>query len=210
MEVVSVNIGQEKMVSWRGKSVKTGIFKSPVNQPIYLGKTDVETDAVIDRRYHGGIDKACYIYSADHYDFWKAEFPLLAWQYGMFGENITVKGLNEKQVQIGDIFYLGNTRVQVSQPRQPCFKLGIRMGTQTILKKFINQAFPGIYVRVIDEGTVSVGDEMHLSERLHNTLGVLEVWDLLYKKEIDKDLLEFAIEHPQLADACKKDLRTRL
>ncbi|MCC7452918.1 MAG: MOSC domain-containing protein [Crocinitomix sp.] len=210
MEVVSVNIGQEKMVSWRGKSVKTGIFKSPINQPIYLGKTDVETDAVIDRRYHGGIDKACYIYSADHYDFWKAEFPLLAWQYGMFGENITVKGLDEKQVQIGDIFYLGNTRVQVSQPRQPCFKLGIRMGTQTVLKKFINQPFPGIYVRVIDEGTVSVGDEMHLSERLHNTLGVLEVWDLLYKKEIDKDLLEFAIEHPQLADACKKDLRSRL
>ena len=94
MKVVSVNIGERKGVKYRGKTVQTGVFKKPVTHPIILGKFDVEGDAVIDRRYHGGEFKACYLYSADHYEFWKNKYPDLEWEYGMFGENITVEGLN--------------------------------------------------------------------------------------------------------------------
>jgi MOSC domain-containing protein YiiM len=210
MEVISVNIGKAQEITYRGKTVKTGIFKLPVSQAILLGKTDVEKDAVIDRKYHGGLDKACYLYSADHYPFWKKLYPDLKWEYGMFGENITVKGLSEAQIQIGDIFQIGDARVQVSQPRQPCFKLGARFESQKIVKQFSQQPFPGIYVRIIEEGLVKKGDTMRLSERLHDSIGLLEVWDLLYSKTPDQDLLEFAVDFQHLATSCQADLRKKL
>lgn len=210
MKVVSVNIGEKKTVIWRDKPVITGIYKMPVNHPIVLGETDVEGDVVYDRKYHGGIDKACYIYSADTYPMWKEKYPDLDWNYGMFGENITVEGLNENELQIGDIFYLGDCRVQVTQPRQPCFKLGIRFNTQKVLKDFINLPHPGIYVKIIEGGAVKVGDEMHLSERIHNSIGVNEVWRLMYDKEPNQEDLEFAVNLQYLAEAYKSGLRDRL
>ncbi|MDA7803045.1 MOSC domain-containing protein [Crocinitomix sp.] len=210
MKVRSVNIGEKRLVKWRGKEVPTGIFKYPIDKAIHLGKTDVVGDAVVDRRYHGGTDKACYIYSADHYEFWQTQYPDLEFQDGIFGENITVEGLNEAQIQIGDIFYIGECRVQVRQPRQPCFKLGVRFGTQKIVKNFINNPFPGVYVSVIDEGTVKKGDQMRLSERLHDSIGLLEVWGLLYGTEPDQDLLEFAVNFQHLAEECKASLRKRI
>lgn len=210
MEVISVNLGERKPVLYRGKTVFTGIFKYPVNQPIILGDSDVGGDAVVDRKYHGGINKACYIYSADHYKYWKTLYPDLDWNYGMMGENITVKGLDESSIQIGDIFYIGDCRVQVTQPRQPCFKLGIRFGSQKIVKQFMNSRFPGIYVKVIEGGKVEVGDNFSLSERLHNTIGLLEIWDLLYSKEPNHDDLEFAINFQHVPDNVKKTLIKRL
>lgn len=209
MKVVSVNIGEKKAIEWNGEEVFTGIYKYPVDQPIILGKEDVVGDQVIDRRYHGGIDKACYIYSANHYPFWQEKYPELDWAHGMFGENITVEGLNEAQVQIGDIYSIGECRVQVTQPRQPCFKLGVRFNNQMVLKDFINAPFPGIYVKVIEEGKVAAGDSFTLSERLHNSIGLLEVWNLLYQKDRDPDLLDFAIDFHHLADACRDSLRKR-
>ncbi|NOQ75485.1 MAG: MOSC domain-containing protein [Crocinitomix sp.] len=210
MKITSVNIGEKQTVSWRGKSVQTGIYKFSVDRPIVLGKTDVEGDNVIDRKYHGGADKACYLYSKDHYAFWKEKYPHLDWSYGMFGENITVDGLNEAELQIGDILYLGECRVQVSQPRQPCFKLGIRFETQKVLKEFINAPYPGVYVKVIQEGAVQKGDHVQLSERLHDSIGLLEVWDLLYGKNPDKDLLEFAAHFQHLGKGAKDTLLKKL
>ncbi len=209
MNVVSVNLGQRENVTYRGKKIETGIFKYPINQPIILGETDVVGDHVIDRRYHGGVDKACYLYSADHYAFWKKKYPDLAWDYGMFGENITIEGLNESTIQIGDIFYIGECRVQVTQPRQPCFKLGLRFGTQKIVKEFCQAPFPGIYVKIIQSGQVNVGDHVALSERLHDTIGLLEVWDLLYTKTPNEVDLAFAIHFQHLAESVKTSLRRR-
>ena len=210
MQVVSVNIGKKETITWRGKSIQTGIFKYPVDHPIYLGKTDVVSDIVVDRRYHGGIDKACYIYSEDHYNKWKLEYPDLDWDFGMFGENITVRGLDESQLQIGDIFYIGECRVQVTQPRQPCFKLGIRFNSQKVIKSFINSPYPGVYVKVIQPGEVKSGDNMQLSERLHDSIGLLEIWDLLYKNDPDQDLLSFAVDFQHLAESCKESLYKRI
>ncbi len=209
MKVVSVNIGERKGVKYRGKTVQTGVFKKPVTHPIILGKFDVEGDAVIDRRYHGGEFKACYLYSADHYEFWKNKYPDLEWEYGMFGENITVEGLNEKEIQIGDIFYLGDCRVRVTQPRQPCFKLGLRFGSQTIVKAFSQAPFPGVYVSVIEEGTVKIGDNFYLSERLHDTIGLLDVYELIYTKTPNQEALDFALDFQFLPENVKETLRKR-
>ncbi|MFT5823894.1 MAG: MOSC domain-containing protein YiiM [Crocinitomix sp.] len=210
MKIESLNIGEKQTVSWRGKPVQTGIYKYPVDHSIVLGKTDVEGDIVVDRRYHGGEDKACYLYSKDNYAFWREKYPTLDWDYGMFGENITVDGLNEAELQIGDILYLGECRVQVTQPRQPCFKLGIRFETQKILKEFIAAPYPGVYVKVIQEGAVQKGDHVQLSERLHDSIGLLEIWDLLYGKNPDKDLLEFAAHFQHLGKGAKESLLKKL
>lgn len=207
MRIISLNLGEKKAVTWRGKTTYTGIFKNPVKGSITLGAHDVVGDAVVDRKYHGGVDKACYIFSADHYATWKKLYPDLVWQYGMFGENITVKGLNENDFFIGDILRIGGATVQVSQPRQPCFKLGIRFGTQTVLKKFIAQNQPGIYLRVFEAAAVNVEDTVELIERPHNSIRLLEVWHLLYGSNPDKNLLDFALEYPLLSEGCKDSLR---
>lgn len=210
MKVQSLNLGEKKTVSWRGKPVETGIFKFPVEGLLTLESTDVAGDVVVDRRYHGGIDKACYLYSANHYPFWEELFPDLDFSPGMFGENITVEGLDESKIQIGDIYRMGSALVQVSQPRQPCFKLGIRFNSQTVLKHFINSPYPGVYVRVLENGQVNTNDDVQLVERLHNSIGLLEVWNLLYNPNPDMELLEFAVDFQHLADACRQSLRQRL
>ena len=108
MKIISTNIAQPKTVIWKNKEVTTGIFKEPVEDTITLGVEDVEGDNVIDRRYHGGEDKACYLYSADHYPFWKEKYSGLDWKYGMFGENLTVEGLQETRIRIGNTYQLGS------------------------------------------------------------------------------------------------------
>ena len=111
MKIISTNIGEPRVIKWRGKEVETGIFKFPVIQPIFLGTDDVENDHVIDRRYHGGTNKACYLYSSDHYGYWQKLYPELEMPWGIFGENLTVEGLNEAQINIGDIFKIGEAVV---------------------------------------------------------------------------------------------------
>jgi len=207
MKIVSLNIGKKTSIEWRGKSVQTGIFKYPVKGPIMLGQTDVVGDAVVDRKYHGGIDKACYLFSSTHYPSWQKKFPNLDWQYGMFGENITIENLNEADFFIGDILRIGGATVQISQPRQPCFKLGVRFETQTVLKKFIAANQPGIYVRVFESATVNVADSIELIERPHNSIRLMEVWNLLYGPNPDEQLLQFALDYPLLAEGCKDTLR---
>ena len=141
MKVISTNTGPKKEVMFRGKPVKTGIYKSPIEEGIFLESEDVKGDQVVDRRFHGGIDKACYLYSFDFYNFWKERYPDLDWQYGMFGENLTVSGLNEKELHIGNQYQVGDAIVEISQPRQPCFKLGIRMGSPKIIREFVQTTY---------------------------------------------------------------------
>ena len=205
MKVDSVNIGEQKVIKWRGKDVKTGIYKLPCSK-IVLDFEDVQDDTVIDRKHHGGIDKACYAYSTDHYDFWKSLYPSLNITFGMFGENVTINDFNESQIYIGDIFKLGDATVQVTQPRQPCFKLGVRFGTQKIIKQFIQHPYPGVYFKVIEKGEVKKGDEFQLIERQHDSFSITKIWELLYQKDVNKDDIEFALELPYLANACKKSL----
>ena len=209
MIITSVNIGQATEIIWNGETIETGIFKSPV-QKIELEMTDVKNDNVIDKLYHGGIEKACYLYSEDHYDYWKSLYPTLDFNFGMFGENITIKGLDERTIMIGDIYRIGGATVQVTQPRQPCFKLGLVFKTQKILKQFINSNYPGIYLKVLEGNCVKPGDSMELIERQHNSMSVKEIYRLLYDKKPNEEDLEFAISINTLANSCKKSLMKRL
>ncbi|WP_282124884.1 MOSC domain-containing protein [Marinifilum flexuosum] len=206
MKVVSTNKGTSVEINYHGKVVNTGMYKFPVDEGIYLGKEDVKDDSVIDRRYHGGVDKACYWYSAKHYEFWKNRFPDLEWDYGMFGENLSISELDEGEVKIGDVYEIGECLVQVTQPRQPCFKLNYRFSCDTMVKEFITAGFPGVYIRVLREGTINKGDELILKERNEQSLSIREVYRLLYQTDKDPLLLQLAIEDMALAANCRKDL----
>ncbi|MCY1635570.1 MOSC domain-containing protein [Marinifilum sp. D737] len=206
MKVVSTNKGTSVEINYHGKVVNTGMYKFPVDEGIYLGKEDVKDDSVIDRRYHGGVDKACYWYSAKHYEFWKNRFPDLEWDYGMFGENLSISELDEGEVKIGDVYEIGECLVQVTQPRQPCFKLNYRFSCDTMVKEFITAGFPGVYIRVLREGTINKGDELILKERNEQSLSIREVYRLLYQADKDPLLLQLAIEDMALAASCRRDL----
>jgi MOSC domain-containing protein YiiM len=207
MKVVSTNIGESVEINYHGKIEKTGMYKHAVDQAIFLGKDDVVNDSVIDRRYHGGADKACYWYSEKQYDFWKEKFPHLDWDFGMFGENLTISELDEGNIKIGDVFQIGNAKVQVTQPRQPCFKLNYRFDCDSMVRQFIDAGFPGVYIRVIEEGEVRKGDELILLERREESLSIREVYNLLYESSKDELKLEKALSDPALAASCKRDLR---
>lgn len=210
MKIISTNIGEPAVIEWRGKKVKTGIYKFPVSHPIFLGDEDVEDDHVIDRRYHGGKDKACYLYSADHYKYWQQLYPDLDLSWGMFGENLSVEGLHEDDVNVGDIFQIGEVMIQATQPRQPCYKLGIRFGTQKMVRQFVDSGFSGVYVRVLQNGKVKAGDEMIFIEK-KNSLSIKDVFKLLYTSDFEneKENFERAIDDPFIADSCRKDLLKR-
>ena len=189
MKIISTNISKPKTVQWKTIKVTTGIFKEPTNLPIYLGKEDVKNDHVIDRVAHGGVDKACYLFSVNYYGYWKKKYPDLDWQYGMFGENLTISEMNEDSVYIGDVYKIGDAVMEVCQPRQPCFKLGIKFKDQLILRQFIEHNHPGFYVRVLQQGSVKLGDSLVLEKRLKKTVSISQVFKFLYQKEKDKNLL---------------------
>lgn len=206
MKVISVNIGKKRSVDWKGKQVETGIFKYAVNHPIFLGKEDVLKDDVVDRKYHGGVDKACYLYSKDHYPFWKEKYPDADTQWGAFGENITIENLDESKIFIGAQYQLGTAKVEISQPRQPCFKLGIRFENPMIVKDFFQSKFPGIYIRILEEGSVNVGDNMTLISSPSDGITVADVHSLFNVNKENKTLGKKAIEENKLAINYKKDL----
>lgn len=208
MKIIATNIASPVTVLKNGKEVKTGIYKKSVAQGISLGLTDVVGDTVVDRKYHGGIDKACYLYSADHYSFWKEKFPELEWDPGMFGENLTVQGLDEANIMIGDIYKIGSAIIQVSEPRRPCSILGIRFGTQQMVKQFHNSDYPGIYVRVLKEGHVKSGDQFLLKER-KETISIKEVYSLFSYNSKNVILAKKTIAIKSLSEDCKDSIEKR-
>mgnify|MGYP001055605337 CR=1 FL=1 len=207
MKVISTNIGNSTTIHWNGKEEQTGIFKYPSNEALFLGKTAVLKDTVIDRVHHAGINKACYLFSAEHYPYWKKMYPKLEWNWGMFGENLTIKGLNEADMRIGDVYKIGAALVQVTQPREPCYKLGVRFGTQEIIRQFIAHGFPGTYVRILKEGEVKTNDELILVERSENTLTVKQFYELLFTKEKDLEIVKLAINNTSLPEYKRAHLK---
>ena len=198
MQIVSTNIAKPTTILWNGKTQTTGMYKNPIKTGIYLEKEDVKGDEVSDRKHHGGVFKACYLFSEDHYDYWKNLYPNIDFNYGIFGENLTVKGLDETKITVGDIYKIGTALVQVTQPREPCFKLGIRFGTQTILKQFINHARPGTYVRVLEEGLIKPGDKMTLVQAAKNSLTTTQLFTLLFAKQKDQSQLALIVDNDAL------------
>ncbi|MCK0162190.1 MOSC domain-containing protein [Allomuricauda sp. F6463D] len=198
MKVISTNLGAPTKIIWNGKKTSTGIYKFPVESPLLLDIEDVQGDTVVDRKHHGGIYKACYLFAADHYPYWKEKYPHLKWDWGMFGENLTMEGLDESQIKIGSIYKLGTAMVQITQPREPCYKLGIRFGDQGILKQYIDHGFPGTYVRVVERGTVTVGDSMELVEESKSPLTVQQFYNFIFSPKKDQELAQQVIHNPAI------------
>lgn len=176
MIVKSVNIGKKKVIKYKGKKIETGIYKFPVQQSIFLEAENVQNDVVMDRKHHGGIDQAVYGYSENHYKYWTQLYPELDWKFGMFGENLTISNLEETEIFIGNRYRLGSAIIEVTKPRKPCIKLGLRFKTQQVLKQFWNTTKSGIYFKVINAGNVSKGDELLLIHKAENSPTIADVF----------------------------------
>src|SRR5437899_12010599 len=196
MKLVSVNTGMPREVKWHGRMVTTGIFKEPVKGRVALRKLNLDGDRQADLTVHGGEHKAVYCYPLAYYDYWKKEFiaqktrdgaelPGRELPMGMFGENLTIDGggpallsgpgLLEESVHLGDRFSVGSAEVVVTQPRMPCYKLGIRFGSDDMVKRFLASGRTGFYVAVLREGEVGAGDDMKLVAREANHVPVSEI-----------------------------------
>ena len=207
MKVISTNIGAKTKIFWNGEEQTTGIYKYPTKTAIRLEKEAVATDVVADRRVHGGIFKACYLFSSAQYPYWKEKYPHLDWDWGMFGENLTMEGLDEAKLKIGSIYQLGTAKVQITQPREPCYKLGIRFGDQKILGEFVAHGYPGTYVKVLTEGEVTVGDTMELLQESENPLTIQQFYHLLFSRKKDPQQVRWAIENEALPERKRERLR---
>lgn len=207
MEVISTNIAQPTQFIWNGKEVTTGIYKKPTDVPIYLGKEDVRGDEISDRKVHGGEFKACYLFSANHYPYWQKLYPNLEWNFGMLGENLTVEGLDEKTLYIGDIYKLGKALVQITQPREPCFKFAYKFGTEAVLQQFIAHGYPGTYIRVLKEGAVKTGDRLELVEHKTNSITIFQFFELLYTENKNKGHIDLMLSNEALPQSIRKRLK---
>ncbi len=180
MKLRTVNIGDIKELMFNGQSVKSGIDKQPVEGRVQLLKTGLTGDKQADPSVHGGLDKAVYAYTAEHYGYWEDRLKIDRLPNGHFGENFTVESMDDKAVLIGDIYEIEGTLLQVTQPRVPCFKLGIRMNDPMFPAKFLKSGRYGFYLRVIEEGFVEAGDTIKLVEKGRSTLSVWEIMQVMH------------------------------
>jgi MOSC domain-containing protein YiiM len=210
MKVLAVNVGMPRDVDWRGRTVRTSIFKSPVAGRVHVGHLDIEGDRQSDLSVHGGPEKAVYAYPAEHYPRWRSELsdPALAW--GAFGENLTTEGLLEDDVCIGDRYRVGTAELVVTQPRTPCYKLGIRFGDPGMVKRFHESGRSGFYLSVAREGEVAAGDPIERLARDPARLTVADVVGLYTADAGRQGLLERASRHPGLPEGWREYFRKRL
>ena len=210
MKIISVNVGLPRLVMRNGEPVSTGIFKEPVAGRVMLRTLNLDGDRQADLSVHGGPDKAVYAYPSEHYDFWKRELPDMDLPWGMFGENFTNTGLFENEINIGDRFRIGSAEVMVTQPRMPCYKLGIRFGRTDIIKRFLVSERTGFYFSVLKEGEVGAGDEFELIGKNASGVRVVDVTRLYSSDKRNADLLRRAIANEALPENWRSYFHKRL
>jgi MOSC domain-containing protein YiiM len=209
-KVVSVNVGLPRKVEWMGTRVTTSIFKEPVAGPVRLRLDNLDGDRQSDLSVHGGPDKAVYAYPAEHYAFWRDELPGVSLSWGHFGENLTVEGLREDAVSIGDRFRIGTAEVRVTTPRLPCFKLGLRFGRNDVIRRFLASERTGFYLAVVREGEVEAGSDVELLEPRPGSMTVSQVARLYGRDKDDVGLLERAAALEALPESWREAFRERL
>lgn len=211
MKLVGVSVAKPDTVLHEGRQVSTGIFKRPVAGPVRVGRLNLEGDGQADLAAHGGVDKAVYAYPIEHYAAWQEElahpgvFPC-----GQFGENLTHQGLTESAASIGDVLRIGTALLQVSQPRAPCFKLGIRMGRASFPKELVASGRCGFYLRVLEEGELAAGDVIERVSEHPAKLTVAEAFRLHFHDRDDLAGARRACALDELADAWREPLARRL
>ncbi len=210
MRLISVNVGQPRSVSWSGNNVATAIFKEPVEHAVQLRRLNLDGDRQADLKVHGGPNKAVYVYPSEHYEFWRRELPGTELPWGAFGENFTTEGLLEDSTFIGDSFRVGGAVVTVTQPRMPCYKLGIRFGRDDIIKRFLASRRTGFYFSVAQEGEIRAGDAVELLARDENRISVADIVRLYVADEPDSGLLQRAARLEALPANWRDYFRQRL
>jgi MOSC domain-containing protein YiiM len=210
MKILSLNVGRPRLVVWEGQPVSTGIYKTPVEGRVMLRALNLDGDRQADLTVHGGPFKAAYAYPAEHYGYWRDELPGMELPWGMFGENFTTEGLEESNVNIGDRFRLGSAEVMVTQPRMPCYKLGIKFGRTDILKRLLASGRTGFYFSVEREGEVGAGDEIDLVGRDEHNVSVADITRLYARDKNDFETMRRAIEVEALPESWRGHFRQQL
>jgi len=210
VKLVSVNVGLPREVQWRGRTVLTSIFKAPVAGPVRVERLNLNGDRQSDLTVHGGIDKAVYVYPAEHYGSWREELPGVQLPWGSFGENFTTEGLLEDAVRIGDRLRVGSAEFVVTQPRTPCYKLGVRFDRPDIVRRFLQSGRTGFYLSVAREGEVEAGDEISLAARSGAAITVADIAGLYTADASNQELLRRAAELTALPEGWRDYFRKRL
>jgi MOSC domain-containing protein YiiM len=210
MKLISVNVGLPREVDWRGRSVETAIWKEPVAGRVRVHRLNLEGDRQSDLSVHGGPDKAVYAYPSEHYEYWRREGTETELSWGAFGENFTTEGLLEGSVRIGDRLRVGSAELMVTQPRMPCYKLGVRFGREDMVKRFLASGRTGFYLAVAREGEVESGDSIELLARDEHEVTVADIVALYTHDAHNQGLLQRAVALPALPAGWRDYLRKRL
>ena len=211
MKLLSVNVGLPREVEWDGRTIRTSIFKTPVAGRVQVRNINLDGDQQSDLTVHGGVDKAVYVYPTEHYAFWRDALSNADLSWGAFGENFTTQGaLDDRAVHIGDRFRIGSAEFVVTQPRIPCFKLGIRFGRADMVKRFLHSGRNGFYLAVAKEGGVAAGDSIELIERDENGVTVAEIVELYTADAAKQDFLQRVSELAALPESWRAYFRKRL
>ena len=210
MKVVSVSVGLPRDIEWQGKLVRTSIIKTPVYGRVRVATLNLDGDRQSDLTVHGGVEKAVYVYPSEHYEFWRRQLPDMELPWGSFGENLTIEGLSEDAVNIGDRFRIGSAEFRVTQPRMPCFKLGIRFASMDFVKRFLQSRRTGFYLAVDAEGDVAAGDSIDLLSSDSNNVTVADVSSLYIADESSQELLRRVSELAALPESWRGYFRKRI
>lgn len=193
-KILSVNVSLPKEIDFEGQKVTTGIFKKSIDGRIMLRTLNLDGDKQADLTVHGGPDKAAYAYPIEHYEFWRKVYPDMEMPNGMFGENFTIEGLMESEVSLGDSFEIGSSKVIATQPRMPCYKLGVKFGRMDILKKFLASGRSGIYFKVLEEGEVGAGDPIIQIKKDTNQVRITDIVRLSSSDREDIEMMRRAVK----------------
>lgn len=210
MRLLSVNVGLPREVEWRGEAVETAIFKSPVTSLVAVTRLNLAGDRQADLSVHGGVDKAVYAYPAEHYAYWREELPKMSLPWGAFGENLTIEGVSEADLRVGDVLRIGTAELVVTQPRLPCYKLNVRFQRPDMVKRFVQGGRTGFYLAVSKEGHLTAGDPIELVPADRSAIGVAEIVTLYINKGERGELLQRALATAKLPDSWREHFRTRL
>ena len=212
MELVSINVSLPVDVLYNNKVVSTGIFKKPINATIQISQSGLEGDQQADLINHGGEHKAVYGFSANHYSFWRNKLNNPNLSFGQFGENLTITELDEAKLCIGDQLQIGNCILEITQPRVPCFKLGIALNLNSMPKLFVQQGATGIYFRVLQAGAISVGGQLEVIYHHPQQLTVQTLFRAYFDKNVinSEAVMQLAAEIPQLSNEWREKVLSRV
>jgi len=198
MRVISVNVGAPKDVTVRGETIRTAIWKTPVDGPVRVRQHNLDGDQQADLTVHGGANKAVYAYPSEHYAYWRTELPDAELPWGVFGENLTIEGLLESDVRVGDELTIGTAVLRVTQPRLPCFKLALRFNRPDMVKRFMKSRRSGIYFQIAQEGALAAGDPIAVTPASFPSVSIAQMVELFTSEAPDEALLFRAIAVPNL------------